>query len=102
VAAYNIMTTVNRVRFLKCKAESVYKSLKRLDNSLAKDKICLFGSADLTVWLELLEHTQASFRLTHNALEEPNYSEIGSELSENFEVLMISIKSRLRLPLDNC
>jgi len=45
---------------------------------------------ELTVRLELLEHTQASIRLTHNALEELVYLE------------MVSVKSRLRLQLDNC
>ncbi|KAH8345363.1 hypothetical protein KR084_007964, partial [Drosophila pseudotakahashii] len=102
VAGGNIMTAEDKVRFLKCKAESVYNSLKRLDISLAKDTICLFGPAELTVRLELLEHTQASFRLAHNALEELDYSEIGSELSDNFEMLMVLVKSRLRLQLDNC
>ncbi|XP_044313286.1 uncharacterized protein LOC123037287 [Drosophila rhopaloa] len=102
VADHNIMTAETKVRFLKCKAESVYNSLKRMDISLAKDAICLFGSAELTVRLELLEHTQASFRLAHNALEELDYSEIGSELSDNFEMLMVSVKSRLRRQLDNC
>jgi len=73
--------------------------VRKLVNSLAKDKICLLGSAELAVRLELLEHTQASFRLTYNAFEELDYSEFGSELSENFEMLMVSAK---RLQLDNC
>jgi len=89
VAADNIMTTENRVLLSKCKSESVYSSIKRLDISL-------------TVRLELIEHNQASFRLTHNALEELDYSEIGSEPSDNFEMLMVSVKSRLRLQFGNC
>ncbi|KAL7723640.1 hypothetical protein ACLKA6_007565, partial [Drosophila palustris] len=47
----------------------------------------------LDVRMDFLNKTESTFTLTHDSLEELDYDEIGSQLRQDFEELIINIKS---------
>ncbi|XP_043063573.1 uncharacterized protein LOC122319825 [Drosophila ficusphila] len=86
----------NRVTFLKRKATSMFNRVERLMESLSSSALNSFDDSGLHVRLELIEELQTAFKRVLNELEELDFEEIGSELEEKFDDVIVVLKSTVR------
>ncbi|XP_033241627.1 uncharacterized protein [Drosophila pseudoobscura] len=89
----------NRVSFYKLKALSIYKKAVSLRETILNDENNPISEDALSVHLKFLEKMSDSFNVTHSNLEELDVSEIGSDLSNNFDDLAMEIEVRIRSAL---
>ncbi|KAL7725329.1 hypothetical protein ACLKA6_013507 [Drosophila palustris] len=88
-----VVTFENKVDFLKLKVKSLFDNALKTEKELSLDNLRQMTDEQLDVRMDFLNKTEFTFTLTHDSLEELDYDEIGSQLRQDFEELIINIKS---------
>nr|XP_041633409.1 uncharacterized protein LOC121503245 [Drosophila kikkawai] len=83
----------NRVTFFKRRANAIAAHAQKIASGLTADRVKAVPEEELTLKLELINKTEASFSLAHDSLEELDYEEIGSKARDDFEDLVFSMRS---------
>lgn len=82
--------------FLKRKANALFSRLQRLQTSLSNETLSGYDEPTLTVRLEQIDELQSAFNVLHTELEELDFDEIGSEMSEFFDEFIVEFKASVR------
>ncbi|XP_041633394.1 uncharacterized protein [Drosophila kikkawai] len=83
----------NRVTLFKRRANAIAAHAQKIASGLTADRVKAVPEEELTLKLELINKTEASFSLAHDSLEELDYEEIGSKARDDFEDLVFSMRS---------
>ncbi|XP_070075579.1 uncharacterized protein [Drosophila takahashii] len=86
----------NRVIFLKRKATALFNRVERLVDSLSSAALTSCDESGLHVRLELIDELQGTFKKVLGELEELDFEEIESDLSEKFDDILVLLKSSVR------
>ncbi|KAH8421244.1 hypothetical protein KR009_006601, partial [Drosophila setifemur] len=73
------------------KSNAIFESAQEYGLALDGEVLRSATEEELTLRLELLDKTQASFIQIHGSLEELDFNEIGSPLPNEFEELILSL-----------
>jgi len=84
------------VTFLKRKAHALFNRLQRLQKSLSNETLSGYDEPTLTVRLEQIDELQSAFNVLHTELEELDFDEIGSEMTEFFDEFIVELKASVR------
>jgi len=91
-----VTADASRAIFLKRKAAALFNRVERLVDSLSSAALTSCDESVLHVRLELIDELQESFKKVLSELEELNFEEIESDLSEKFDDILVILKSSVR------
>jgi len=95
----DVTADASRAIFLKCKATALFNRVERLVDSLSSAALTSCDESDLHVRLELIDELQESFKKVLGELEELDFEEIESDLSEKFDDILVILKSSVRFEI---
>jgi len=91
-----VTADANRAIFLKRKATALFNRVERLVDSLSSASLTSCDESGFHVRLELIDELQESFKKVLGELEELDFDEIESYLSEKFDDILVILKSSAR------
>jgi len=95
----NVTADANRAIFLKRKATAFFNRMERLVDSLSSAALTPCDESGLHVRLELFDELQESFEKVLGELEELDFEEFESDLSEKFDDILVNLKSSVRVEI---
>jgi len=92
----DLTADAKKATFSKRKATALYNRVERLVDSLSSAALTSCDESGLHVMLELIDEVQESFKKVLGELEELDFEEIESGLSEKFDDILVILKSSVR------